>query len=449
MRNIKSLNEFVNESTGIKIGDTVEKKFASDEKDYTRKFKVLSVDKSGKAELAEIGNNVKGKVTNIYVSDLVRLNEREVNEGSFYRLPKDIIADELYLASKDLMNFYQNTSAGRDIDTSTLDNVIKNLEKVKKAVKKFNTKEDVIGTVYEGEVLLYDEIGTELEALKKKIKDLMRTATNNKWVSALGTALTALSNLDRNLSQHDAKLGSIVTEGEVNLFDEVGPELEALRNKVSLLMRKSTDSKWTSALGKALSAISTLDRNLSQADAKLGVVLIESEMNEASSTLTMKETQMAGEISQVINSYKNLKKAEKINVLNNLILRVESGELSESEMNEAYLDVNDGYWTLYIANKDTTIGKTKVPKGTVIRATGGGNWDSIDGKINTHIGALLDTPDFDKVQNPTWPMTNDFIKEVEDWARQTNVLIQRDPSKAQAVVNNRTRVINDMKKLLK
>lgn len=66
-----------------------------------------------------------------------------------------------------------------------------------------------------------------------------------------------------------------VTEGEVNVFDELGPELEALRSKISGLMRKSTDDKWTSALGKALSAVSTLDRNLSQADSKLGVVLTE------------------------------------------------------------------------------------------------------------------------------------------------------------------------------
>ena len=69
-----------------------------------------------------------------------------------------------------------------------------------------------------------------------------------------------------------------VYEKEVNLFDEVGPELEALRSKISGLMKKSEDDKWTSALGKALSALSTLDRNLSQADSKLGVVPV----NEAS-----------------------------------------------------------------------------------------------------------------------------------------------------------------------
>jgi hypothetical protein len=333
MRNIKSLNDFINESTSIKIGDTVEKKFASDENDYTRKFKVLDVDKSGKAELAEIGNNVKGKVTKMYVSDLVRLNEREVNEGSFFRLPKDIIGDELYLTTKNLQNFYDRTAAGNDVDPGVIDTVIRNLEKVKKAVKKFNSKEDVVGSVYEGEVLLYDELGSTIDDLRSKISNLMKSTTNKKWVTALGSAYTALSNLDRNLNQADSKLGVIT--------------------------------------------------------------------------------------------------------------------LKESDVNEAYLDENDGYWTLYIANKDTTIGKIQVPKGTVIGSAGGGNWMSTDGKIKTHIGGLLDTPDFDKVQNPTWPMTVGFTKEVENWARETRDLIQRDPSKAQAVVNNRIRVINDMKKLLK
>jgi hypothetical protein len=76
MENIKSYEEFiaesVNEGTDIKKGDTVEKKFASDEKDYTRKFKVLSRDKSGTAYLEEIGNK---KTTKMYLSDLSKLNE--------------------------------------------------------------------------------------------------------------------------------------------------------------------------------------------------------------------------------------------------------------------------------------------------------------------------------------------------------------------------------------
>lgn len=157
------------------------------------------------------------------LQEFTNVNESEIvlNEGTFYRLPKDIISDELYLSTKNLQNFYDRTAAGNDVDPGVIDTVIRNLTIVKKAAKKFNNKEEVVGSVY---------------------------------------------------------------EGEVNVFDEVGPELEALRNKVSVLMRKSTDSRWTSALGKALSAISTLDRNLGQADSKLGVVLTEGEeVNENSS----------------------------------------------------------------------------------------------------------------------------------------------------------------------
>jgi hypothetical protein len=214
----------------------------------------------------------------------------DINEGVFHRLPKNIISDELYLTSKNLQNFYDRTAAGNDVDPGVIDTIIRGLDKVKKAVKRFNSKEEVTGTVYEGEVLLYDEIGTELESLKKKIKDLMRITTNNKWVSALGSALTALSNLDRNLSQHDAKLGSIVTE---------------------------------------------------------------SEMNEGSSDLTMREKQLHGELSQVVFSYKNLKKAEKVNAVKALIPRLESGELSESEMNEGDMTkFYDGFIVLDFKNKN-------------------------------------------------------------------------------------------------
>jgi hypothetical protein len=79
------------------------------------------------------------------------LKVAEVNEGVFYRLPKDVISNELYLVAKNLMNFYQNTSAGRDIDPGVLDTVTRNLDKVKKAVKRFNSKEEVMGTIYEFE----------------------------------------------------------------------------------------------------------------------------------------------------------------------------------------------------------------------------------------------------------------------------------------------------------
>ena len=76
-------------------------------------------------------------------------NESVVTEGVFYRMPKDVISDDLYLATKNLQNFYDRTAAGNDVDTGVIDTIIKALERAKKSVKKFNSKEEVAGTVYE------------------------------------------------------------------------------------------------------------------------------------------------------------------------------------------------------------------------------------------------------------------------------------------------------------
>ena len=280
----------------------------------------------------------------------------DINEGVFHRLPKNIISDELYLTSKNLQNFYDRTAAGNDVDPGVIDTIIRGLDKVKKAVKKFNSKEEVTGTVYEAEKMVFDEVGAEIDSLKKKLSELMKNTTDKKWVTALGSAYTALSNLDRNLSQADAKLGVIpMKESEVNEGDMTKDYdgFIVLDSKTKKLY-KFRYVKGTSNVKVENDAIDKLIKanGLTRANYmvhgfvrkgewdKNDTEVLESEsVNEASSKLTMKETQMAGEISQVIYSYKNLKKDEKVNVLNSLITRVESGELSESEVNEASVQV--------------------------------------------------------------------------------------------------------------
>lgn len=80
-------------------------------------------------------------------------NSTESVQESFYRLPKDVIGNELYLASKNLMNFYDRTQAGNDVDPGVLDTVIKKLNDIKKSVKKFSNKEEIEGTVYESVII--------------------------------------------------------------------------------------------------------------------------------------------------------------------------------------------------------------------------------------------------------------------------------------------------------
>ena len=76
-------------------------------------------------------------------------NSVEPIQESFYRLPSDVIGNELYPAKQALNSFYDRVAAGNDVDPKSLDNIIKDLEYIKKAVKKFNKAEEVEGTVYE------------------------------------------------------------------------------------------------------------------------------------------------------------------------------------------------------------------------------------------------------------------------------------------------------------
>jgi hypothetical protein len=72
-----------------------------------------------------------------------------VSEGSFYRLPKDVIGTELYVANQSMQSLYSGAAAGDDISPKEIDFIIKNLQQVKSLIKKFNKPEEVIGTVYE------------------------------------------------------------------------------------------------------------------------------------------------------------------------------------------------------------------------------------------------------------------------------------------------------------
>ena len=80
------------------------------------------------------------------------------------------------------------------------------------------------------------------------------------------------------------------------------------------------------------------------------------DVNEDYSKLSLKEKQLSGELSQVVFKYKNLKKEEKLNALNSLIDRVESGDLSESIDVKYWADYNldsSGQSTEHFAEKST------------------------------------------------------------------------------------------------
>ena len=112
---------------------------------------------------------------------------------AFFRLPKDVIGNELYLATQNLSNLYGRTLAGNDIDAGVIDTVIKALNTVKKSIKKFNNKEEVLGTVYEA-----------------KAKDLK---PNHKYTSDYGEVTFIKLNPDgKTMKLHSKETGYIKTD---------------------------------------------------------------------------------------------------------------------------------------------------------------------------------------------------------------------------------------------
>ena len=107
-------------------------------------------------------------------------NESVVTEA-FYRLSKDVIGDELYAASQNLTNFYDRAAAGNDVDAGVIDTIIKELNTVKKAIKKFNGTEEVKGTAYESTITEADntEILDLVDHIHEIIKELKEDSTKD------------------------------------------------------------------------------------------------------------------------------------------------------------------------------------------------------------------------------------------------------------------------------
>jgi len=67
----------------------------------------------------------------------------ETLEEAFMRLPGNVIGNELFAVQKALTAFYDSQTAGNDVDIKKLNEIIKELNAIKREVKRFNKPEDV------------------------------------------------------------------------------------------------------------------------------------------------------------------------------------------------------------------------------------------------------------------------------------------------------------------
>jgi hypothetical protein len=111
-----------------------------------------------------------------------------MNEGTFYRLPKDVVKTELFVARIKLNVFTDRVTSGNDVDPKELDAIIKKLKDVSSHIKKFSNAKDVIGTVYEAEVSESSNLMESFEAFLNESKQPVNDATIKMHINTFNTS---------------------------------------------------------------------------------------------------------------------------------------------------------------------------------------------------------------------------------------------------------------------
>jgi hypothetical protein len=193
-KDVKSINEAKSE-TGINMVkkklDALGVKYEMSKTDKVRPFKVIykPINKSDQfydkfEDIVDLFN-LKGVVKSINEA----YGKLVVSEGTFFRLPKNVIGNELYLASKNLTNLFNNANAGNDIDTGVIDSIVRQLNTVKKSVKKFNSSEEVKGTVYEAMI-------SSSGAKGLKIGNKIKTQNGTYTITGFGSQTNATKDFE-------------------------------------------------------------------------------------------------------------------------------------------------------------------------------------------------------------------------------------------------------------
>ena len=141
-------------------GEDMEDEYAGFYQEVTGKYK----NKVTKKDVADIwqklyGEDIEAEYDGFYneikenLDETNRLEESVVNEA-FFRMSNDTIGNELYAASQALTTYYDWLKAGNDSGKGeSIDHVISLLKKCKRSIKRFNDKEETIGTEYESPAL--------------------------------------------------------------------------------------------------------------------------------------------------------------------------------------------------------------------------------------------------------------------------------------------------------
>ena len=148
-------------------------------------------------------------ITDLFVESFIM--KEDLFEKAFWRVPKDK-RDALYVAKIALASLSDKVQNGDDYDEDLMKAVEDKLKEVRKSLKKFKNKEEVTDTVYEGEILVWDEMEKPFDDIKNKLDKITKENTDPKWSKALLSVWKQIEKAEETLNNYDRKLGVITTE---------------------------------------------------------------------------------------------------------------------------------------------------------------------------------------------------------------------------------------------
>jgi hypothetical protein len=119
---------------------------------------------------------------------------------------------------------------------------------------------------------------------------------------------------------------------------------------------------------------------------------------------------------------------------------INEGMLNEFNSN----GLNSGHGNIYIANKDTKIGKVSIPKGDAVTRIVKGYTSQKTGDIFSNLGY-----DFDEIENTSWEKAIELSAVLNGFANKTRMEAVKDPTNANSIIKNANSILSKIESLLK
>jgi len=183
------------------------------------------------------------------VQEFIDELEESVANEAFSRMSNDAIGNELYAASQALTTYYDWLKAGNDAGKGkSIDHIISLLKKCKSSIKRFDNKEETIGTEYEAPAM--ESVVTEAKFVKDFNRDVLNAKTKEEVLELYPNAEFFIGKSDHFFGELDGNLffKAYYTKGQKefeikSVYSEKGSNYVHLYNESVVTEAKQAPAK--------------------------------------------------------------------------------------------------------------------------------------------------------------------------------------------------------------